>query len=174
MLVLKLMALLCLGSIFYLDLKYRAVYWIIFPILGIAFAFLKQMQVGMNTALMDAGCNVMFFSVQMLFLWLYFSVKHKTVYNIVNSTLGLGDILFLMSAIFYLSPLNYVSFYIASLIFALCYVGILKLLKRGPAEIPLAGLQALCLALLLIAELCFPHLTLYRDIWSYNALPIHI
>jgi hypothetical protein len=170
MMILKLTALFCLGSIFYLDLKYRAVYWIIFPILSIAFAILKHIQVGIQTALVDAGYSFIFFSVQLLFLWFYFSVKDRTHYNIVNSKIGLGDILFLVSVVFYLSPLNYVAFYISSLIFALCFVSILKLLKRDVVEIPLAGLQAFCLALLLIIEQFFPRVSLYQDLWAYTTL----
>jgi hypothetical protein len=174
MIILKLTALLCLGTIFYLDLKYRAVYWIIFPILSTAFCFLKQMQVGFHITLVDAGFDFLFFSVQLLFLWLYFSVKHRRSYNIISNKIGLGDILFLTSVIFYLSPLNYVVFYIASLIFVLFFVSILKLLKIKIVEIPLAGLQSLCLAILLIAEVCFPHLILIQDISIYNSLFISI
>jgi hypothetical protein len=170
MLFLKLTALLCLGSILYLDFKYRAVYWIIFPILSIALAFLKQMQVGTETALIDTGWNVIFFSIQLLLLWFYFSVKDKRVYSIVNSKLGLGDILFLTSVSLYLSPLNYCAFYIVSLLFTLCFVCFSKVLKGKMAEIPLAGLQALGFALLLVAELFCRHFALYKDIWLINTL----
>ena len=166
----KLIALLCLGAIFYFDLRFRAVYWIVFPILSISFALMKKMQVGTYITLVDAGYDLFFLSVQLFFLWVYFSLKDKNCYNIVNRKLGLGDILFLVSVVFYLSPLNYVGFYITSLILTLCYVGVVNLLKKNVVEIPLAGLQAICLAILLISEWCFTHFSLYQDVWAYNTL----
>lgn len=166
MLFLQLIVLICLAFIFYQDMRYRAVYWICFPILS-AFLFgLKYSQTGVVSGLTDAAYGLLFLLVQLLFLWIYFSVKHKRLLNITNDYLGWGDILFLAAIPFYLSPGNYVLFYVASLIVVLMYaIGSTR--SNNHKHIPLAGLQALLLGLLMIVDFFWPAITLYNDSWIY-------
>lgn len=166
---LNMLALLALVSVCYQDMRYRGVYWIFFPVLSALLFFLKFKQVGWINTLQDAGYTITFLVAQLLLVWLYFILKHRKIFNIVDSYLGLGDILFLVTMVFYLSPLNYVLFYVLSLILVLAYVLIVRNVKRIDHEhIPLAGLQAAFLAMLIILSLIQPQLQICQDSWIYN------
>jgi hypothetical protein len=169
MLILQLLVLICLGFIFYQDLKYRAVYWICFPVLAGCLFFLKQREAGLADSLADSAWSISFFAVQLLLLWGYFSIKNKKAINLTSNYLGLGDVLFLIAVAFYLSPVSYILFYVGSLILVLIYT----LLQRGLAknsnpQIPLAGLQALLFAIALSVSLFKPTFNLYNDFWLYG------
>lgn len=169
MLIIELLILMCLGLICYQDLKFRAVYWIYFPVLTGLLFFLKQDDAGTAAALKDAAIAIVFFGSQLLLIWIYFSIKNKKPVNMTNGYLGLGDILFLLSVAFYLSPVNYVLFYVGSLIVVLVYVMAVNLFKqKANPEIPLAGLQALMLGCLLILSITSPDIKLYTDAWTYG------
>lgn len=169
MLLLQLFIMICLGLICYQDMRYRAVYWICFPVLSILLLLFKYQYSGLYNALTESGYGFLFVAAQLLLLWLYFSVKNKKFINITRIYLGLGDILFLIAITFYLSPINYVLFYIGSLIVVLLYALTRQvLLKQGSQEIPLAGLQALLLCFVLIFSLINPSFKLYTDSWIYG------
>lgn len=169
MFFLQIVILLCLAFIFYQDLSFRAVYWFCFPVLAILLSVLKYRLTDFNDMIVDAGYAMGFLLVQLLFLWIYFSVKHKSMVNITNNYLGWGDILFLIAITCYLSPGNYVLFYIASLILVLLYAVFSKYVIRGTnhEHIPLAGLQALLLGMIMIAGFLWPVVRLYDDNWIY-------
>lgn len=169
MLLLQLFILACLSIICYQDMRYRAVYWICFPVLCTMLFFLKENHSGIKDSLMDTAYGMLFFGAQLLLLWVYFSLKNKKVVNITSRYLGLGDILFLIAITFYLSPVNYILFYVASLILVLIYTLTRQLfIKKDNPEIPLAGLQALLLGFCLVFSIVQPGLKLYTDVWIYG------
>lgn len=169
MLLLQLFTLICLGFICYQDIRYRAVYWICFPVLCVLLFFLKENHSGIKDSLTDTVYGMLFFGAQLLLLWIYFSIKHKKSVNITRQYLGWGDILFLIVITFYLSPVNYILFYVGSLILVLIYTLTRQfLIQKDNPEIPLAGLQALLLGIALIFSLIQPHLQLYNDTWIYG------
>lgn len=169
MVSLQIIVFLSLVFIFYQDMRYRAVYWICFPVLAMLLFNLKYRFTGFLNGLTDAGYGLSFLLIQFLFLWIYFSVKNRRMINLTNDYLGWGDILFLIVITFYLSPGNYVLFYICSLILVLIYAILQKysLEKKSNKHIPLAGLQAMLLALLMITDHLFNAFTLYSDSWIY-------
>ena len=123
----------------------------------------------MYDLLTESVYDFLFIGIQLLLLWLYFSMKNKRFINITHQYLGLGDILFLMAITFYLSPVNYVLFYIGSLIVVLLYTLTQQvLLKKVNPQIPLAGLQALLLCFILVFSLINPSFKLYTDSWIYG------
>jgi len=169
MLIISLSILLCLGFICYQDMRYRAVYWICFPVLAALLFVLKQQEMQWKEALIETGYGIVFFGTQLVLLWIYFSLKNRKLTDITSGYLGLGDILFLMAITFYLSPVNYILFYIGSLIVVLIYtLGQRIFLKKEEPEIPLAGLQALLLGLVLIVSIVQPGLQPTNDSWIYG------
>ncbi|CAM4114926.1 Type IV leader peptidase family protein [Pedobacter westerhofensis] len=169
MLFLTLFVLLCLGFICYQDMRYRAVYWICFPLLAISMFILKLDNATWKDALIQSLWALAFFGIQLFALWGYLSLKHKQIVNITRNYLGLGDILFLWAIAFYLSPANYILFYIASLILILIYTIARRIVqKNANPEIPLAGLQALLLSMILIVSVINPNLQPYTDSWIYG------
>lgn len=158
---------LCLAFICYQDFRYRAVYWWCFLILAIVMFTLKYRLSGFEQVIAHAGYGTGFLMFQLGILWLYFSLKKKKAVNLTGEYLGWGDILFLVAIAFYLSPGNYVIFYVISLMTVLLYALINTLLsskERNP-HIPLAGLQAALLVVLIIIDYSSSKFMLYDDSW---------
>ncbi len=165
--------LIVLGVIVYQDFKYRAVYWICFPVLAVVFCIDKILDSGLQSLLTDSLFSVGFLLLQLLVLWLYFIIKYRKSINLTNGYLGWGDILFLLAVCFYLSPVNYIVFYVVSLVIAIVFALIMRLLsKKDELTIPLAGIQALLFMLVLILERSL-RLSFHQDIGtSYNFLSL--
>lgn len=164
--------LLVLCTITYHDFMYRAVYWICFPLLALLFSVYKIKAVGFAGLFTDMMFTGGFLLVQLLVLWLYFYIKYRKSVNLTDGYLGWGDILFLLAVCFYLSPVNYIMFYVVSLIVSISYALIARsLVKNREQTIPLAGIQALLFVFLLIAEKLM-QLNFYQDTnITYNLLP---
>lgn len=169
MILLQVVMLLSLAFICYQDLVYRAVYWLCFPVLAGVMFMLKYKLSGLQEALTNAAYGLAFLLVQLLVLWSYFSIKNKKVINLTNDYLGWGDVLFLAALPFYLSPVNYILFYVASLIAVLLYTFVVASLKDKASNphIPLAGLQAALLVLAMLVDFVSPKFMLYDDSWLY-------
>jgi hypothetical protein len=169
MILLQIMVIFCLGFIFYQDLLYRAVYWLCFLVLAILMFSLKYKLCGLGKALVHTGYGLSFLTFQLFILWIYFSIKRKKVISVTGDYLGWGDILFLVAIAFYLSPGNYIVFYVVSLIVVLIYTLTATLLsnkERNP-HIPLAGLQAALLCLLMAVDEFSSKFMLYDDSWLF-------
>lgn len=169
MILLQVVMLLCLAFICYQDLLYRAVYWLCFPVLAMVLLMLKINLRGLSEGLTHVGYGLAFLLLQLLLVWIYFSVKNKKAINLTNNYLGWGDVLFLAVLPFYLSPVNYILFYLTSLIVVLMYTLIATAAShkvRNP-HIPLAGLQAALLVLVILIDFVSPKFTLYDDSWLY-------
>ncbi|MGM9475195.1 hypothetical protein ACS5PU_02150 [Pedobacter sp. GSP4] len=141
---------LVLAAMAYQDFRYRGIYWWLFPVL--LFLIIAEAYLGGTVAdrIRYAAANVSFILFQVLLLSAYISLRVGRLTNIFNGYLGLGDLLYLLC----ISPafpfLNYVFFYVASLMLVI----LLSLLFRKTAKvngskIPLAGYQALLLMLVL-------------------------
>lgn len=166
MLILQLMALLCLGFIFYQDMRYRAVYWLCFPFLCFLFLAIKQQQGILAELLAQVFYNLLFLSSQLLLLWVYLSIKNRRAVYMTQQYLGWGDILFLITLSLYLSPANYVLFYVGSLMVIISFLLVQrKIQTKTNPEIPLAGMQAMLLLLLISYSMVQPSFKPYADEW---------
>jgi hypothetical protein len=142
------------------DFKFRAVSWWIFPMLAIAFIGIEYT----SLRLQDIVLNSCFTFIQLIMLSLYFSIKEKKVINITQNYLGWGDIVLWIASCLLFSPLNFVLFFMSSLVFTMMVVAGWKLTKIKPVmtTVPLAGIQAMALLLLLMATV-FSDKILFRD-----------
>lgn len=152
--------------IFLQDMLSRSVYWFLFPalaglLIGVRLQHEPVVELGRSTLL-----NLGLLLLQLLAITVYFSLKNRKWINITRHLLGLGDLLFLCCITFYLSVLNYLFFYITSLLFALLAWQLWRWLssKKG-LHIPLAGLQAFTLSLFLISDWCYGFFDLTNDTW---------
>lgn len=153
------------------DLKSRSVYWFWFPLLAMLLAMLRLRTQPIYEVLHSLMANWAFVAVQLLFVSLYFSIKNGRITNITNSLLGWGDILFLLTAATYLSTLNYVLFYVLSLMaVVLLWLPFLLLLRKKHGQIPLAGLQSLLFVVCLVADWSLPRIDLMHDDWLMRYL----
>jgi hypothetical protein len=104
--------------------------------------------------LINTLINFIIIIVHFLILTAYFSLKEKRVIDLKKNYLGKGDIVFLISISFLLSPVNFVLFFFTSLIFSLLTTLIVRLFIPDKfITIPLAGLQSLFLIFVLAAVL---------------------
>ena len=172
MLLLKLFIVIVLLMIFLLDLKDRLVRWLLFPILAGALLALKIMVVhGRMDCLLETLINLGFLLAQLLLLSAYIAVKQKRWKLLHGQLIGLGDVLFLISAAFYPTLASYLLFYIVSLVIALFLWFVWQAFaSRKSKAIPLAGLQAIVFILFLSADWWGNLIDLTNDSWLVNLI----
>ena len=86
--------------------------------------------------------------------------------NIMANLLGWGDVLFLISIAFYLSTLNFLLFYMVSLVGSLLIWVIWQTIYiTKNKHIPLAGLQALIFTVFLAGDWGLKYFSLVNDAW---------
>lgn len=157
--------------IFFQDVKSRSVYWIFFPVLIGLLLILHFDSSDQSWTWRDTLFNIGFFASQLVLVILYFSIRNKKLTNIAAGLLGLGDILFILCTAFYLSVLNFLFFYIASLTAVLLFWLIWQ--SATPVKsrhIPLAGLQALLFAGFLLGGWWLKKWNLTDDTWVLNLI----
>lgn len=161
-----------LAGMVYQDFRFRGIYWWLFPLLLMLFvadAVLRSVFVSTVSA---AGGNVLFLTVQVLLLSGYVSLRQGRLTNIFRGYLGLGDLLFLLCISFCFSFLNYIAFYLLSLMIVIVLTLIFSGRSRAEKQkIPLAGYQALLLILLMGARYFINGIDLRSDVLLLNLLP---
>jgi hypothetical protein len=137
-----------LSWVTYEDLRYRAVTWWCFPVLFLLLSVNawqnSHWQMWFQMLLMNIG----FVSIQLALVSLYFSVKHRKWVLLTNGFLGWGDVFFFFCFCGAIATPFFVVFYIVSLIGSLFLAILIPSIRKN--GIPLAGLQALFLILVLV------------------------
>ncbi|MNS43960.1 Type IV leader peptidase family protein [compost metagenome] len=153
----------------YQDFKSREVHWFLFPLLLIL-SLSKLWYIDQLKEVFSFLINVLMVLVQLLLLTFYFSVKEKKLINIADNYLGWGDILFLFNLCFLLSPVNFILFYLVSLLATIICFLVYKAFVNTTKPIPLAGLQALIFTIVYIIDLSSPNIDLLNDFTSQEVL----
>lgn len=164
--------LITLLGITFQDFKTRSVYTFWFPALILFFGISQALgphaikQVGQSLLI-----NMGFLILQFLMVSIYFSVKYGYPVNLTSKLLGWGDILLLICLTFYLSVLNFLLFYIISLVVTLiCWFIWLKISNTKDKRVPLAGFQAAFLAIYLIGDWMSKTIDITSDTWLLSYL----
>jgi len=152
------------------DFKFRAVRWWAFLLLGVLVIGIENE----NFNSIDVLVNGCFILIQLAVLSLYFSFKEQKVVNVTRDYLGLGDILFWIVLCLSFSPLNFVFFFIASMLIVMIVVLIWKLTRLKPSmtTIPLAGIQSAVLLILVLMNQFREDISFRNDIWLVEHLII--
>jgi len=170
-LTIDILIILCLAVIVLQDIKYREISWVLIPLILAGFIY-KAMEYK-NILMTDVLLNISFIAIQLLLLTIYISIKNKKPVNIVNTYLGIGDILFFLVICVAFSPINFIAFYILSLVFTLAAIIIYNRFSgKQTKEIPLAGSMATVLIFLLITTEILPGMDLYNDGYLLNIINI--
>ena len=159
-----------LSIIFYQDLKYKAVTWILFPLIAIVFITYNLYSNNISVVAFNSAINLVFVLLQLLILTLYFSLKARKIVNIAQQSLGWGDILFLTSVCLLLPPDTFFLFYVISLILIVLKEIISRIVfAKFSEKIPLAGLQALLLSLLIIFQQIFLEKNITQEMFQFTS-----
>ncbi len=157
-LFLILLILLTLSILTYQDFKERAISWLTIPTLIILFSAGAVIEsTSFRDYLMDVGINLTFVAIQMAILFIYFSLRAGKLTNLINTKIGIGDILFFIALTFAFSPVNFILFYVGSLsIITISFLFMKLLFKNISPEIPLAGAMAALLIIWYFVALLIP------------------
>ncbi len=154
-----------LGIIVYQDYKFRGISWLLFPIGFVLFSvqFLYQRELLTQLKLFLLNLAILFFVF--ILLLIYFSIKNRKLTNIVDSYIGIGDLLFFILLAQCFSVVNFVLFINAALLLVIfTYVVIGPLFRPDTKKIPLAGLFALFYLIFYISNIFWLKLNPYSDI----------
>ncbi len=149
-LTVKLALLVLLIILQYQDFKDRLISLWLFPLIIGGLSYMSWSKNGYIFFKVDLLFNISLVIVQLFLLWLYFRLKGKFIVGM----LGFGDVLFFMVLCFGFSTIGFIFFFCFSLLISLIAWLIINGYKGGC--VPLAGIQATCLSVCIIAEIIFP------------------
>lgn len=169
--------LIVLGGVLYLiayqDYKYRAVAVYVYILLFsavIAYGLTESAwQVVFWNSLINSALVLTMTSV----LYFLYFLKEKRVNGFFNTKLGMGDLLFWVAVTPLFSPLNYLLWLIFSMIISLVIYLVGRLIQPSKKElnkIPLAGIQAIVLLVIIFLNAVFFHKNLSQDVVSLTEL----
>jgi hypothetical protein len=166
----NILILLSLTVIAFQDFKQRQISWFLIPLA--LTGFVCKAVFYQNNVVHDFLFNASFILLQLICLTIYFSVKNKRFLNILDTYLGLGDILFLVVVCTVFSPVNFILFYLCSMILTL--IGVLlynSFATKRTADVPLAGSMAAILLVLVIVTIVFPGINFHNDTLFLTIMP---
>ncbi|HEY6162910.1 MAG TPA: hypothetical protein VI112_16895 [Bacteroidia bacterium] len=154
---------LILSVIIIQDAKQRQIHWVLIPLLLLSILPSAFSQHSFLQTSKLFAINLGFLLLQLALLFVFFSVKNRTLPTIINTYIGLGDILLFLVLCAAFSPLNFLFFYSGSLLLSLAGYRLYRLIKADPdPTVPLAGTVSLCLVLALGLKYFF-HYDFYDD-----------
>lgn len=148
---LSIISIVCL-LIFYLDLRYREIWWGWFLILLFAILAHKVSIIGLNGAFQFVLQNLIILGVQLVGVFLYVRLIKKN--KLIDTYLGLGDIVFFVVLCFVFTPSVYLFFFLTvSILAILAFILINMFFEKE--SIPLAGILSCFLCLMYVYFFCF-------------------
>ncbi|MFN8711807.1 MAG: hypothetical protein ACK5Z2_03060 [Bacteroidota bacterium] len=150
------------------DVRHRAFVWWLLPLLLAALLVLSLQQVTFQELWPSLLINFGFIGIQLLLLFLWFSLRERKWIKLIDTHIGLGDILLLTCLAAAFSPANFILFVVGGLIFSLCIVLVYRSINRKASPlIPLAALLAVPMALCVAAVPLFD-INLHNDSWMLS------
>jgi hypothetical protein len=148
-----LIALPLLFLIFFQDIRTRAIWWFLPPVLFVLFVIGRRSEL----TVAQTVCNILFVTLMIAFIVLYTRLRFGKLENPFKAYFGLGDYLFLL-ALTPLFPLRgFIWFFTAGTVCVLA-IHLCMLLIRKSSTIPYAGYFSLFTAFYLVADLMRPEL----------------
>ncbi|MCR9155544.1 MAG: hypothetical protein NXI09_15675 [Bacteroidetes bacterium] len=144
--LLVVLTILTLTLIFWQDLQFRAVSWPLFPLTLCLLLIYRNQALPWNSIISSWSYNLGFLAVNVLLLFLIFKLKGVSPLGLLQHKMGIGDFLFFFVLALILPFPAFPFFYILTTLIAL----LSGLIVFRRTTVPLAGLQALCLAILLL------------------------
>jgi len=142
--------------IFYEDVKERSITLVLMILLLVIGGYLNYTKHIIELFLISSLINLLTVSVVVLILWLYSKLKLRTE---LFKVFGTGDLLFFLFMVISFPTTTFLVMFSSSLVFS--FVISLVLRKKMTKWIPLAGLQALFLGLIVGVNQVFGVVNLY-------------
>jgi hypothetical protein len=154
------------------DFKTRSITAWLLPAIGICFLAGEISVLSTDVLFRNAMVNWTLLVLQFFLLWIWISARNGKWISIVDTQIGLGDILLLVCLAPAFSPVNFFLFYTCGAIFALAVALVYrKISVAHDSRIPLAGLLGLPLVLVCALRAFDPTLVLLtNDQWIINIL----
>jgi len=153
------------------DFRFRRISWLLVLMLMFLLLVIGIGEIGYNKLFKLAGFNLLFFGLQMICLIVFFSLLNRKLINLTRNYLGLGDILLYASFCLAFSPVNFVLFYICTLIITLSIVILTAITgRKWNKEIPLAGYVSICGILVILVNSWVLNQSLYKDVFDVISL----
>lgn len=139
------------------DFRFRAVHWILFPVLLILFVTESLFVSKIDDYLDSIFINLLVILLQGLILIAYYKLKGTQFINFIKDRIGLGDLFFVLAMAFAFSWSTFLFYYIAGLLFTLItWLAVRNLIRLKSQLVPLAGMLALFMTLIMLAEIILP------------------
>lgn len=150
---------LCIGGIVVQDFKDRAVYWVLFPLLGSLLFVINILKSSENEiVILSVLLNLLLVATILFLVFLYTKIVLKRKF--IDYSLGLGDVLFFIAMALGFPTVTFLTLYVHALLFSfLFFLAIKKKLKEP--TIPLAGLMGIYLIIVLGYSIFFDEPQLY-------------
>ena len=152
-------ACLSFGIIAVQDIRDRMVTWVLFPLAGIFLALAHLQQTILPLFLISSATNILLVTAVLLLLWGYTRYIRKKAF--LNTSFGLGDILFLYAFALGFPTLTFTVLFTAAMVFSLLAFVILQYFRKSET-VPLAGFLGIFLIVLFLLQLIPPGISLYR------------
>lgn len=160
-----------LGILSWQDFRSRRIAWWLLPVLAGVLLIASLQKNSASESGREFSFNIVFLCIQFLFLWIWFSVKQKKITKIIDTQIGLGDVLFMICIALAFSPANFLVFYTLGMIFTLLVTILVRLFRSEiKSEIPLAGALAIPLIVLCLWRIVDPSKNFYNDEWLMQLL----
>lgn len=143
-------------SIFYQDLKERAVWWFLFPCFSLLAGFLYFIKTIGYFYLLNVLTNILILTVIMSIAYLYSKFKMKLNFKEV---FGLGDILFFVGLCGAFPIISFIVLFVSSLIFSLVIHFLLS--RQNDSTVPLAGFSSMLLLFIYLID----WLAIYKNLY---------
>jgi hypothetical protein len=155
-----------LGILSWQDFRSRRIAWWLLPILAGVFLFFALRKNSAEETSREFFLNLVFLVLQFLLVRIWFSIKNKKLSRIIDTQIGLGDVLFMICIALAFSPGNFLVFYTSGMILTLIVSIIVSAFRsQTRIEIPLAGTLALPLISLCFWRMFDPAQNFYSDDW---------
>lgn len=162
--VLLIISISLLGIVVYQDFKGRSISWFLIPLLIVSFISYGLLFIDIYVFSTYFGINLSLILINLLGVTLFISIKEKKLTNIIDSYLGLGDVLFFLVVTTVFSPINFIIFFLGSIFLTTLTYGVIALIKKKQTLIPLAGAMSVMLIITITAQQFTSSFNFYQDI----------
>jgi hypothetical protein len=156
------------------DFRSRRIAWWLLPPLLVGLLIFSITQTSIHEILNHTAFNILFILLQLGLLMLYFSIRQRRFTHLVDTYIGLGDILLLVCLSVGFSPMNFIVMLLSGLLLSLVAALIVRIARpQSTLLIPLAGFLAVPL-IVLVGTSYWLSLNLHNDNWLLNVVqPIY-